>query len=196
MSVVRDRINDLRDAIQEWIEFASDYLLVDDDQYTPGPTNRAYFTFSLPSNITRGGTTDSIIYNKQSETFIQTGIRFVTVSIKSRGLPRRQNQGLLRGTDMLAEIEWTLTKPEVRQIFLTHGITIVAVETIVDTSDVEDAVLMPRGALDIRVSFDIREESSVTFIESFDMSGALDSKLNGQFEYEIASVNVKLPEGE
>lgn len=193
-SVVRDKINDLRDLIQDWIEIATDYEFIEDDQYIPGPTNKAYFTYSLPSNITKVGDKDSLIFDKANDVFILSGQREVTVSIKSRGLPYKKNQSeLLRGTDMLAELEWTIDRPDVVALFQREEFTIVSHEPILETSDVEDNVLMPRGAFDLRLRFSLREEVSVDYIDTIKLSGRLDAKLDGSFSTAVGPFTITIP---
>ncbi len=197
MRVVSDKIIELRDLIQDWIEVVSNYDLIDDDQYTSAPRGQPYLTFSMPASISRNAQGDDVLYSKVENAFIHVGSRNVTVSIKARGMPANgSSRNLLRGTDMLADLDWSLSKPEIKTKWEQAGFTIRSVEPVIDTSAVEDNVLIPRAAFDLLLTFSIREVVDQNYISVIELSGALDTKQSGDFNYEIGSVTITIPEGE
>jgi len=197
MSVIRERIEDLRNAVQSWIEWATDYDAIDDDQYKPGPVNRAYFTYTIIAGLTRTALTqDALELDETTGKWNKVGTRNITVSIKSRGLPPKgSTQRLLRATDMLAELEWSLDKPETKAIFERHGVTLISAEPIVETSLVENATLMPRAAMDIKVALTIKEPTTTQSIEKFILSGSLETGKEGEL-HEVDPITISIPGGE
>lgn len=189
-NVVEKRMNEIRDFLFKFLKGACPkYPVVFEDQHEPRP-NGPYVSFKLLTSMIKLGALDERRWSAEDECFYRVGFREFTVSIKAVGsaLEGTKASGI-RAINMLGEIQWILDDPDTAELFRAAGVAVVDPQNIVDTTELEENLFIPKAVLDIRMSARIQEALTTGTIEHVMVSGTIHEPSRPDHTVEEFTVN-------
>jgi hypothetical protein len=188
---VEKRMNDVRDFLFKFLKQASPkYPVVFDEQHDPRPLG-PYVSFKLLTSFVKVGTLDERRWSEADECFYRIGFREFTVSIKATGsaFDGTKSSGV-RATSLLADIQWALEDPEHAESFRAAGIGIVEWQNIVDTTELEENIFVPKAVFDVRMSVRVQEALTTGTIEHVVVGGVASSPDGSDHTVDEFTINV------
>lgn len=174
-SYITRRMNEIRRAIRSWLTtVGGDEVLVIDEGQMRGNPDQPFLTLKFLGSLRMIGARDLVMWSPSDNCFIKHGHREATISIKAVGRAvSDQYSTLIRATDMLEAVRFTLQDPTSKGVFEQIGLVIIGDEGIIDTTQQDATTFPPRASMDVGIRFAIKEAVEMETIERVEISGEL-----------------------
>jgi hypothetical protein len=184
---VKESVDRTREGLRLWLKAATNpgTPIVDGFQYEPKPVY-PYVSFGFLGTLVKLGRADSLVFDRVLNKFILRAHRQATISINAHGKPYEGTyNSLYRATDILAGVQMHIDEPTAYGFLQTRNIAILGDNGVVDTTLFQENVWMPRANLDLLIGISFHAEIQPGWIERVEVSGNLDTTLDGQFSKEF-----------
>ena len=192
LTEIKERFNEIREGVLEWLKDQTDWPVVMSDHSDPRPDG-PHIAFKLLTSLEKIGAKDEQIIDKATGKVTTRSHRVFTISIEAVGRPVGPDDELedfIRATDMLNAVNLSMDTVGVKEHFNGMHVAVLDEGDVVDISALLETETEPRAVLDIRCSarFDFTETPS--YYDAVKMSGDFDTDGDGNFNYNTGVIDV------
>lgn len=163
----------MRGIILAWLSSVVNYTVVFEQSSDPRPP-APYVAFKMLTGLIKYGNQDEVGNDPadvSGRSFLVKGHRKCTIRIEAIGLATDDLTTSVRATDILQDVQNSLSRPSIRDAFRFGNFSIIDFKAVTDISKLLETETEPRAQLEVVIGLAMEIQDAITTIEHVSVGG-------------------------